>query len=64
MSTRDTRDVGKNGVCVIVPQDQEGFRPQAFGMGILVKSFEVVTCARVIEAALGAEWQKSRGQPL
>ena len=46
-----------DGICVVVPFDQEGFRPIVYGMGILVSNREILTCAHVIDAALGKEWQ-------
>jgi hypothetical protein len=49
----------KSGVCAIVPRNQHGLRPQVFGMGILVNSREIVTCAHVIDAALGNGWLES-----
>jgi hypothetical protein len=48
-----------SGVCTIVPRNQSGFRPQVFGMGILVDVREIVTCAHVINVALGDAWQSS-----
>ena len=48
----------KMGVCTIVPRDQKGFRPLVFGMGILVNGREIVTCAHVIDVALGPGWQE------
>src|SRR5215831_11778085 len=48
----------RSGVCTIVPRNQQGFRPQVFGMGILVNVREVVTCAHVIDVALGSKWQE------
>jgi len=53
----------KMGVCTIVPRDQKGFRPQVFGMGILVNNGrEIVTCAHVIDMALGPGWQELKEQ--
>jgi WD40 repeat protein len=50
-----------SGVCTIVPRGQDGFRPTVFGMGILVDDREIVTCAHVINAALGSDWRKASG---
>src|SRR5271165_3511458 len=53
----------KMGICTIVPRDQQGFRPLVYGMGILlVNGREIVTCAHVIDAALGPGWQESKKQ--
>ncbi len=52
----------ENGICAIVPCGQNGFRPHVHGMGILVNDREVVTCAHVIDIALGPGWEKSSGQ--
>jgi hypothetical protein len=49
-----------SGVCAIVPRHQEGFRPKVIGMGILVDDLEMVTCAHVVDAAIGEGWF---GQP-
>jgi hypothetical protein len=46
------------GVCAVVPRGQSGFRPQVFGMGILVDDSEVCTCAHVIDAALGLKGRR------
>lgn len=46
------------GVCVFVPRGQDSFRPQVFGMGILVNNREILTCAHVIDAALGNGWRQ------
>src|SRR5688572_6771547 len=43
----------EDGVCAIVPVDQDGFTPRVYGMGVLVTDREVVTCAHVIETVLG-----------
>jgi hypothetical protein len=48
--------IDRSGVCTIVRRNQQGFRPLVYGMGILVKVREVVTCAHVIDAALGEDW--------
>jgi hypothetical protein len=53
----------QNGVCTIVPRGQSDFRPVVFGMGILVNACEVVTCAHVIDAALGPEWLEASTPP-
>lgn len=53
----------KSGVCTIVPTNQDGFRPYVIGMGILLENREVVTCAHVIEQALGQKWQKNPSEP-
>lgn len=45
-----------SGVCVLVPLGQNGFRPQVYGMGIVVTRRAVVTCAHVINTALGPRW--------
>lgn len=47
------------GICAIVPADQNGFRPHVIGMGILVGDRQVVTCAHVINMALGPSWHES-----
>ena len=49
------------GVCTIVPRDQKGFQPRVFGMGILVRDREIVTCFHVITTALGEGWQEQPG---
>ena len=49
----------ESGVCAIVPREQNGFRPTVHGMGILVNDREIVTCAHVIDEALGQGWQES-----
>ena len=46
----------KMGVCTIVPQDQKGFQPRVFGMGIFVGHREIVTCFHVIDVALDPGW--------
>ena len=46
----------ENGVCAIVPSKQDGLN-HVVGMGILVAKREVVTCAHVITALLGENWQ-------
>jgi hypothetical protein len=46
----------KNGVCAIVPRHQLGYRPKVIGMGILVDDLEMVTCAHVVDAAIGEGW--------
>ncbi|MCA1675982.1 MAG: serine protease, partial [Actinobacteria bacterium] len=51
-----------SGVCAVVPAGQAGFRPQVFGMGLHITDREVVTCAHVVDFALGAGWQRS-GRP-
>ena len=51
-----------NGVCAIVPRTQMGFRPKVYGMGIVVGDREVVTCAHVINAALGEDWFAEPGE--
>ncbi len=50
-----------NGVCAIVPREQEGFRPRVFGMGVLVNDHELVTCGHVIDAAVGEGWLSQPG---
>ncbi|HYU34529.1 MAG TPA: trypsin-like peptidase domain-containing protein [Thermoanaerobaculia bacterium] len=47
----------ENGVCAIVPSDQDGFQPHVYGMGILVNKREIITCAHVINQVLGPSWQ-------
>ena len=49
-------------ICTIVPQGQEGFQPLVYGMGFLVNDREILTCAHVIEAALGKDWQTGDGK--
>ncbi len=51
-----------SGVCAIVPRHQEGFRPKVIGMGIVVGDLEVVTCAHVINAAVGDDWFSQPGE--
>src|SRR5215469_15678620 len=50
------------GVCAIIPRGQNGFQPRVFGMGILVTETEVVTCAHVIDEALGLNGQEPANQ--
>jgi hypothetical protein len=50
-----------DGICVIVPAGQNHFRPQVFGMGILVGEREILTCAHVVNAALGDDWFQQPG---
>src|SRR5713226_2068997 len=45
-----------SGICAIVPPGQEGFRPRVHGMGIVVGSRGIITCAHVVNTALGADW--------
>ncbi len=45
-----------SGVCVIVPKHQDGYRPKVIGMGLLVDDCEVVTCAHVVDQAIGVGW--------
>ena len=52
----------KMGVCAIVPNEQEGFRPRVFGMGILVGDRVVVTCAHVVSFALDLSPEVSPGE--
>ena len=52
----------KMGVCAIVPNEQEGFRPRIFGMGILVGDRVVVTCAHVVSFALDLSPEVSPGE--
>lgn len=53
-----------HGVCAIVPANQTGFRPLVFGMGILLGPREVVTCAHVVNLALGPDWQSAPEPPV
>ncbi|UHD16377.1 HD domain-containing protein [Thiocapsa bogorovii] len=46
------------GSCAIVPADQANIAPLVHGMGILVSDTEVITCAHVLEDALGKDWQR------
>ncbi len=48
-------------ICVIVPLGQDGFQPLVYGMGFLAGDCDILTCAHVIEATLGTEWQKGPG---
>jgi hypothetical protein len=48
----------EHGVCAIVASKKDGLK-YVLGMGILVAKREVVTCAHVITAALGADWQSA-----
>ncbi len=48
-----------SGVCTIIPRGQKGFQPRVFGMGIVVSDREIVTCAHVINAALGRDLEAS-----
>ena len=45
-----------SGVCAVVPRHQKGFRPKVYGMGILVDDHELITCAHVVDAAIGEGW--------
>src|SRR5713101_5939973 len=49
----------EDGICAIVPSGHDGFRPQVLGMGILVGDRDIVTCAHVIDVALGYGWHQS-----
>ncbi|MGA8029293.1 MAG: trypsin-like peptidase domain-containing protein [Bryobacteraceae bacterium] len=49
-------------ICAIVPPGQKGLRPRVIGMGILVSRSEILTCAHVIDAALGERWQEGDGK--
>src|SRR5271165_4432423 len=48
-------------ICTIVPLDQQGFQPLVYGMGFLVNDHDILTCAHVIEAAMGQDWQNGPG---
>jgi hypothetical protein len=48
-------------ICTIVPIGQDGFQPRVYGMGFLVSDTDILTCAHVIDAALGANWQTGDG---
>jgi hypothetical protein len=50
------------GVCVVVPLDQENFRPLVYGMAILVSDREVITCAHVITATLNKQSLPASGE--
>ncbi len=52
----------ENGVCAIVSSKQDGLK-YVVGMGILIAKREVVTCAHVITALLGKNWQSVK-QPV
>lgn len=56
------RTVETSGVCAVVPAGQAGFRPRVLGMGLLTADREVVTCAHVVDLALGVGWQRD-GRP-
>jgi hypothetical protein len=48
--------IKSSGVCAIVPRHQEGHNPKVIGMGILIDEREMVTCAHVVDAAIGEGW--------
>ena len=50
--------------CVIVPPNQNDFRPVVYGMGILVTDRIVVTCAHIVNTALGANWSSAVNNPV
>lgn len=54
-------DAHLNGVCAIVPRHQEGYRPRVIGMGILVGDHDVITCAHVVDSAIGDGWFETPG---
>src|SRR2546423_1665856 len=52
------------GICAVVPVDQPGFRPTVYGMGIVIAPRIVVTCAHVVETALGPHWLADESPPM
>jgi predicted NBD/HSP70 family sugar kinase len=48
-------------ICAIVPSRQKGYQPIVYGMGFLVSDQQILTCAHVVEAALGSDWQQGAG---
>jgi len=49
-------------ICTVVPFGQKGFEGLVYGMGFLVNDRDILTCAHVIEAALGTDWQNGDGR--
>src|SRR5262249_6492340 len=47
------QDRGRPGLLLLLPP---GDRPKVIGMGILVDDLEMVTCAHVVDAAIGEGW--------
>lgn len=44
-------------MCAIIPLNQQHYQPEVIGMGILLDDREIVTCAHVVDQALGKGWQ-------